>query len=295
MGKAVVITGAAGFLGRAVINAALRDDRIDRVMAYDLLPIEQNHMKLTTAVGNLDAPALFQDIGAADAVIHLAATLGAAAEVDPIAAREVNLDATLGLIEACKPNTRFVFASSLAVLGETHDARAPTMIYGSHKAMAEIAIETATRRGEVDGISLRPGGIVARANDATSLKSAFLSQMFWSLHEGRDITLPVTADTKTLLSSVANVAANFIHAALASTLGDHRSLTLPMTMLRFGDLPRAFPESSSKVTFAPDPEMMRLFGRARPVDVNDALTAGFIPDPDLQSLIKNALYHGDLI
>lgn len=292
MGKTIVITGAAGFLGRAVVNAALRDDRIDSVMAYDMKSIDQTHPKLMTFMCNLDALALYQGIGLADAVIHLAATLGAAAEADPVAARAVNVDATLGLIAACEPSTRFVFASSLAVLGDSLDAHAPTLIYGCHKAMAEIALETASRRGEVDGISLRPGGIVARSDDAISLKSVFLSRMFWSLSEGRDITLPVTANAKTQLSSVTNVAANFIHAALCPTLGDQRSLTLPMTTLRIGDLPDAFTDSPSKVTFAPDPDMMRLFGSARPADVTNALAAGFVADSDMQSLIQNALYHG---
>lgn len=228
-------------------------------------------------------------------VIHLAATLGATAEADPAAAYAVNVDATLRLIASCDPATRFVFASSLAVLGETTDARAPTLVYGGHKAMVEIALETATRRGEVDGISLRPGGIVARADDGTGLKSAFLSDMFHALSEGRDITLPVSADAKNLLSSVGNVAANFIHAALTPDLGSERSLTLPMTTLRFGDLADAFAHSPSKVTFAPDPDTMRLFGSAKPVDVTHALAAGFTADSDLPSLIKNALNHGESI
>lgn len=293
MGKDIVVTGAAGFLGRAMVDVALRDHRVNHVLACDIADLEHSHPKLTTLRCALDAPELYHWVGLADVVIHLAATLGGAAETDPDAARLVNVDAPLGLMAACDRNTRFVFASSLAVLGDTAEARAPTMIYGSHKAMVEIALETATRRGEIDGISLRPGGIVARKGNGAGLKSAFLSDMFWALSEGRDITLPVAAEAETLLSSVGNIAANFIHAALAPDLGAHRSLTLPMTTLRFSDLPRAFPDSLSKVTYAPDPETMRLFGRARPVTVAPALAAGFTADDSLHSLIKNALNQGD--
>lgn len=297
MNKHIVITGAAGFLGQAVVDAALSSPDVDHVLACDIVPLDRTNPKLTPLTCALDAPILYHAIGMADIVIHLAATLGHTSEADPFAARKINLDATLDLMGACAADTRFVFASSLAVLGDTADARAPTMIYGSHKAMAEIALETATRRGEIDGISLRPGGIVARAGDGAGLKSAFLSQIFWAMSEGRDITLPVAPEGQTSLSSVGNVAANFIHAAMAPELGAHRSLTLPMTTLRFDDLVQglqtAFPNSKSNVTFAPDPETMRLFGAARPLAVADSLAAGFVPDRDLASLIKDALKYGD--
>lgn len=298
MSKRVVITGAAGFLGQAVVKAALQDPEVGHVTACDIAQVELKHPKLTTLTCALDAPILCHAIGTADVVLHLAATLGGAAEKDPNAARKINFDATLNLIRACDPKTRFVFASSLAVLGQTSNRRAPSMVYGSHKAMAEIALDTATRRGEIDGIALRPGGIVARAGDGTGLKSAFLSQVFWAIRDGRDLTLPVSQEGATLLSSVGNVAANFMHAAMTPNLGETRCLTLPMTTVRFDELVdalrNAFPDSRSKVTFAPDPEIMRLFSRAAPVAVQDSLDAGFVSDVSLAALIENALNHGDL-
>lgn len=298
MTKHIIITGAAGFLGQAIVNAALVDPDVAHVMACDITPIDINHPKLTVVTCELDAPVLYHAIGMADVVIHLAATLGAAAELAPETARKVNFDATLNLIGACVSSTRFVFASSLAVLGQTADRRAPTMVYGGHKAMAEIALDTATRRREIDGIALRPGGIVARAGSGAGLKSAFLSRMFWAIRDGRDIVLPVSEDGETSLSSVGNVAANFLHAAKAPDLGAERCLTLPMTTVRFGDLVdalrKAFPNSRSKVTFDPDPDTMRLFGQAVPLAVENSLEAGFAPDRSLATLIENALNHGDL-
>jgi nucleoside-diphosphate-sugar epimerase len=175
------------------------------------------------------------------------------------------------------------------------------MVYGAHKAMVEIALETATRRGDIDGISLRPGGIVARTGQGAGLKSAFLSEVFWAVAESRDITLPVSETGETWLASVRNVAGNFLHAALNRDLGppmtSPRSLTLPMTRVTFGDLvaalKAAFPQSTSTVSFAQDDDIMGLFGRAQELALGDALAAGYVSDPDLHSLIQNALQTGD--
>jgi len=298
MTKHVVITGAAGFLGRAVVNAALACPDIAHVIACDIAPLDMTHSKLTAVKAKLTAAIVYHAIGGADAVIHLAATLGGAAELDPTGARDINLDATLDLMDACVPSTRFVFASSIAVLGDTPDSRAPMMVYGGHKAMVEIALETATRRGEIDGISLRPAGIVARAGNGTGLKSAFLSEMFWAMREGRDITLPVSEDGETSISSVGNVAANFIFAATTPELGPIRSLNLPMTSVRFGDLMQAlksaFPDSQSNITYDPDPDIMRLFTHSNLPDTQDGLAAGFTPDASLADLIEGALKHGEI-
>ncbi|MGH1416629.1 MAG: NAD-dependent epimerase/dehydratase family protein [Pelagimonas sp.] len=299
MSARVVITGAAGFLGQAVVRLMLADPRVSHVTASDLTPCGMSHPALTDLPGRLTDPALLAEVARADVVLHLAAILGGAAEADPSAARQVNLDATFGLIEACQRGARFVFASSIAVLGETSADRAPTMVYGAHKAMVEVAIETATRRGEIDGISLRPGGIVARRDQNTGLKSAFLSQVFWAVAEGVDYELPVSQEAQTWLSSVHNVAAQFSQAALAASLGPARSLTLPMQKCQFKALVEAlkarFPSSRSTVTFVPEAETMRLFGQAQPLDFTLARAAGFTPDADLAALICAALYNGETI
>lgn len=242
MNMRIVVTGAAGFLGRAIVASALAEPKILQVVACDLAPLD--------------------------------------------------------LIAGCTRGTRIVFASSLAVLGDSPNARAPMMIYGAHKAMAEIAVETATRRGEIDGISLRPGGIVARKGDGAGLKSAFLSRLFWAVREGTDISLPVSPDGTTWLASVGNVAANFMQAALMPDLGPHRSLTLPMLDVQFGDLvtalQAALPDSPSQINYAQKNNIMSLFGHAQPLVFEHSLAAGLRPDGDLASLIQNALKHEDL-
>ena len=297
MSRHVVVTGAAGFLGQQVVRALLADPGVAQVTASDRAPLALQHPRLGVLTCALDDPALQTAVRQADAVIHLAAILGGAAEGDPRAARAVNVDATLDLAAACRRGARFVFASSLAVLGASVDARAPVMVYGAHKAMVEIALETATRRGEIDALSLRPGGIVARPDAGEALRSAFMSRVFWAVARGQSMTLPVSAQAQTWMASAPVVAGQFVHAALMADPGPVRSLTLPMTRCSFGALVdalrAAFPESRAVIDFAPEADMMALFGHAQPLDFSPALSAGFRPDADLAALVTAALQTGD--
>jgi nucleoside-diphosphate-sugar epimerase len=270
---------------------------VAHVTVTDRAALPARSARLTPLACDLTDLRLGQAAAQADGVIHLAAVLGGAAEADPAAAARVNLDATLALMAACRRGARFVFASSLAVLGDTADQRAPVMVYGAHKAMVEIALETATRRGDLDGVALRPGGIVARPRGAVALKSAFLSDVFHAIRDGRDITLPVTPEAETWLASVQTVAGQFVQAALVADPGPVRSLTLPMTRVRIADLVAAIraacPASAAKVRFDPDAQMMRLFGRAGPLAMEGALALGLRADADLAALVRAAFAVGD--
>jgi nucleoside-diphosphate-sugar epimerase len=86
---------------------------------------------------------------APEAIIHLAAISGAAAELDPAAARRVNVEAVSALGQAADELgvRRFVFASSSAVYGDRHSSpisedapTAPGSSYAQSKLDAEAAL-----------------------------------------------------------------------------------------------------------------------------------------------------------
>ena len=104
-----------------------------------------------------------------------------AAEADFAAGRRVNVDATT----LCSPLPpagarggpvpRFVYANSIAVYGVPLPARiddttvpAPSLAYGTQKRTSELLIDDATRRGDVDGRSLRLPGVVVRRRRRTA-------------------------------------------------------------------------------------------------------------------------------
>ena len=296
----VAITGAGGFLGSRVAQVLAADARVTalRLVDHAGLPDLAGAERLT---GDLADPALRAAlIDGADAVIHLAAIPGGAAEADPALARRVNLDASIALLEALRgTKVRFVFASTVAVLGDalppevTDDtAPAPTLLYGAQKAMVETMLATSARRGWVDGVALRPSGIVARDGADAGLKTAFLSRVFYALQRGQDITLPVAPDGTTWLSSVGVVAQNFAHAALLADLGPRRVLTLPALRVRFDALVAAlrdtFPRSPAQVSYAPDPAIMAAFGRHPPLLTPAAEALGLRRDANARALVRAA-------
>lgn len=302
----LAITGAGGFLGREIVARALLDPDITEIRASDLdlsaLPADP---RIEQIPGDLREAALRDRLLAgADAVIHLAAILGGAAENDPVQARAFNVDLTLTMADQvrARPQTRFVFASSIAALGSdlpdpVSDATPcrPVMVYGAHKAMVELALSHYARRGWLDAVSLRPSGIVARKGVDASLKSAFLSRVFWAVAEGQDITLPVAESSRSWFASVRNVATNFLHGALADP-GPSRTMTLPalsLTMRELVDaLRRYFPDSPAQVRFRPTSEAVALFGRFPMLETEAADAAGFLRDGGVDALVAAAFPEG---
>jgi GDP-4-dehydro-6-deoxy-D-mannose reductase len=127
----VVVTGPAGFVG-----THLRAELGEAFVPYE---------------GDvLDSEALHEAVGAADAVVHLAAQASVAASwEDAMQSWRVNVDGTVGVLEAvrdARPEARVLFASTCDVYGNAsriptpEDERvAPLSPYAASKAAAEFA------------------------------------------------------------------------------------------------------------------------------------------------------------
>jgi nucleoside-diphosphate-sugar epimerase len=149
----LAITGAAGFVGRAVVRLlAAQHPGVELLLADREVVGFDGH---ETLAGDLTDPAVIAALTAPhiDAVLHLAALPGGAAERNPEASRAINLDVPLALIEAMR-GRRLVIAGSIAVFGgvlpgPVDDATVPTptTVYGTHKRMVELAFADAVRRG----------------------------------------------------------------------------------------------------------------------------------------------------
>lgn len=297
----LAIIGAGGFVGQRV--AALARRRVSGLVLNDLEPLPEVAGAVAVQGSFADPDVRTRVCDGVDAVIHLAAILGGAAEGNPALARRINVDATLDLFDhlrAQNPATRVVFASTIAVFGKpmpdpVTDATptAPSMLYGVQKLMIEVALSHLARRGWLDGISLRPSGVMARDGADAGLKSAFMSRLFWCVARGEDITLPVAEDSRTWLTSIDTVAANFLHAATAPDLGPDRALTLPALSLTFGELVaalrRRYPGSASRITFVPDPAVVALFGSYPRLETTGADALGFHRDSDADALVRAAM------
>ncbi|MDE3176952.1 MAG: NAD-dependent epimerase/dehydratase family protein [Pseudomonadota bacterium] len=301
----VSVIGAGGFIGARIAARLARDPEVATLSLLDHAAFAHPQTPGVRAhVGDFADPAVCDAaLDGADAVILLAAVLGGAAEANYPLARRVNVEATLDLFErlsARAPKTRVVFASTIAVYAKplpdpVTDATplAPTMVYGAQKLMMEVALSNFAARGQLDGVSLRPSGVMARDGADSGLKSAFMSRLFWRVSRGEDITLPVAPESRTWMTSVDIVARNFIHAAKLPEIGAARAFTLPALSLTFGELVEAlrrrFPRSRSRIEFAPEAETVALFGCYPRLETATADRLGFISDADAGALVDSAL------
>ncbi len=150
----VLVTGAFGNIGSAVVKELLRQGH--HVRAFDLRSArtEAAARKLKGALeicwGDMRRPAdLQQAVQGQEAVIHLAAVIPPRSNTQPELARQVNVEGTRSLIQACQalPSPpRFLLASTLDLFGYTQKKAPPRRIsepvvatdpYTGHKIACE--------------------------------------------------------------------------------------------------------------------------------------------------------------
>ena len=314
----VLITGANGFVGRALarrlgVDARLGDVPLERLtlldLAFDPAPTAPFVRLATGDLG--DVTWLKRTLAEApiDVVFHLAGIPGGTAEQQYELARRVNLDATLALLESGKAQVEagrrapvFVFASSIAVFGampprvDDDTPLRPVMTYGSQKLIGEILVDDFSRRGWADGRSLRIPGVLARPPARTGQLSAFMSDIIRELAAGRPFICPTSPGATTWASSLPCVVDNLLHAAALplAAVAARRSFTLPTLRFSMAQLVDAIasvhgPAARALVSFEPKEQIERLFGRFPPLETRAADAAGFSRDADLATLVKRAL------
>ena len=308
----VMITGANGFVGKSLAMRLLADGVLRGQPIEALLLLDQEldgfpeDRRLRRHYGSVTDAALIRRALAdgIDVVFHLVSVPGGAAEQNYELSYEVNLQASLELLyqlrNAAKP-PRLIYASSVAVYGAELPARmdeqsgtAPQLSYAAHKLMVETQLADLARRGDVDGISLRLPGIVARPCQPNGLKSAFMSDLLHAVAAGEPYVCPVSPQATSWWMSARCCIDNLVHASELQGALSASCCQLPVLHLsieqvldalesRFGD------QARNRVSFSPDPELEALFGRYPPLRTPQARALGFRHDGSASMLIRNAL------
>ena len=116
----IAVTGATGFVGRAVLDTLKKTARVRAlVRRHDAQTAELANEGVELAFGDLSEPdTAARFVRGADVVVHCAAQMGLA---DPARSYEVNVIGTERLARAARAAgaARFVYVSSISVLGGT--------------------------------------------------------------------------------------------------------------------------------------------------------------------------------
>ncbi|MGA7339653.1 MAG: D-erythronate dehydrogenase [Terracidiphilus sp.] len=312
----VLITGGAGFLGARLARELLRRGQLDgqpieELALADLSPPPAD-LKADSRVRALTGALIAQCAGLRsetfDAVFHLAGAVSAECEADFDLGMRSNLDSTRALLDALRAAgnaPRLVFSSSIAVYGEDPGLRldpvilsdtlpTPQSSYGIQKFICEQLVADYTRKGFVDGRSVRLATVVVRPGQPNGAASSFLSGMVREPLNGKTATCSVPAETRVAITSPARTIDGLIAMAEAprGALGGRTAVNMPALTVSVGEMLEALEtlagsQARTLVRFEPDAQIARIVGGwPAEFDNSRGLSLGLEPDPDFLSILR---------
>jgi nucleoside-diphosphate-sugar epimerase len=314
----IVITGGGGFIGFKLAKAllargTLAAEKIARLTLVDqAFPADlPKDPRLETIAGDISDPKFGARAIAADttSIFHLAAVVSGAAEADFDLGMRVNLQGMRNVLEqarrifdaAARP-PRLVFASSVAAFGgelpkvlDDSTTPVPQTSYGSQKVVSEYLVSDFSRKGYVDGRSLRLPTIVVRPGKANAAASSFASAVVREPLNGVAYECPLPPETGVWLLSPRRVVEAFIHAhdLPAATWGGNRVVNLPGITVTVAEMIAAMGKIAGshvarRVSWKPDARIDAIV-RTWPVRFATprALALGFKADPGIDAVIRD--------
>ncbi len=303
----ILITGGGGFIGSRLAGALQARDPKARITLLDVAIAPALASRFESLVGDVASPAVLEKAlgGDTDSVFHLAAVVSGGAEADFDLGYRVNFDGTKNLLEACRKLARpprFVYASSVAAFGgvlpevlDDSTTPAPQTSYGTQKVIGEYLVADFTRKGFVDGRSLRLPTIVVRPGKPNLAASSFASAIIREPLAGVDCPCPVPDSTGVWILSPRRVVEAFMHAhdLAASAWPTTRVVNLPGITLSVREMIDAMgrvagAETVSRVRFTPDARIEGIV-KTWPVRfrTDRALAMGFKADGDFDSIVRD--------
>lgn len=253
----ILILGGGGMVGQKLLqrlagtelNGVQNGEKISEVILHDIVPANSvdSPFKVTVLTGNLAEQAEAEKLASfkPDLIFHLASIVSGEAETNFEKGWDVNARGAWHLLEALRTlheqsETQYVpkmvFTSSIAVFGPPFPEAigdeflcAPQTSYGAQKTMIELLISDYSRKGMIDGLSIRLPTICVRPGKPNLAASSFFSGIIREPLNGQEAILPVPTDVRHWHASPRAAAKFLTHAATIdlSLLKGRRSLNLP--------------------------------------------------------------------
>ncbi|MDG4886826.1 D-erythronate dehydrogenase [Mesorhizobium sp. WSM4887] len=253
----ILVTGAAGMIGsklvRNLVNRReLSGHPISTLDLFDVVPAaipNGSDIKTDIHVGDIAEPETAERLAATrpDIIFHLASVVSGEAETNFDLGYRVNVDGGRALLEGLRHNgnkPRVVFASSGAVFGgpfpdliDDDFAPVPQTSYGTQKIIVEALVQDYSRKGFIDGVSIRLPAICIRPGKPNKAASGFYSGIIREPLNGVEAVVPVSRDIIHSSASPRSAVGFLIHAAelQSERIGSRRSLNMPGVYCTVGE------------------------------------------------------------
>jgi UDP-glucose 4-epimerase len=171
--RRVLVTGGAGFIGSATVDALLAAGVGDVLVIDDMVRGRPDNLSAALATGRVrlvrgdicDRPLMTELVDGCDTVFHLAALRITQCAAEPRRAIEVMVDATYDLLEQCVAQKvrKVVMASSASVYGmaevfptrEDHHGYGNRTLYGAAKMFGEGLLRSFNDMYGLDYVAMR--------------------------------------------------------------------------------------------------------------------------------------------
>lgn len=263
-------------------------------------------------IGSITDPGTVQQLANAryDVIYHLAAIVSGEAETDFDKGWQVNTMSMWMLLEALRNEhqdsggtyvPRLIFTSSIAVFGAPFPEKigdeflsAPQTSYGAQKATCELMLSDMSRKGFIDGLSLRLPTICVRPGKPNAAASGFFSGIIREPLNGQTAVLPVSDDVRHWHASPRSAAGFLTHALTLDTdrLKGRRALNLPGISVTVAEQIEALRRVAGQhaidlIQYRPDPAVIAIVaGWPRDFNPARAQALGFESETSFDDIIR---------
>jgi nucleoside-diphosphate-sugar epimerase len=303
----ILISGGGGFIGSRIAAALRERNPKAEITLVDMAFPAGMESRFKCVAGDVASPALIEKAlgNDTDSIYHLAAVVSGGAEADFDLGYHVNMDGTRVLLEAARKLAKppkVVYASSVAAFGgvlpdvlDDSTTPAPQTSYGTQKVIGEYLVADYTRKGFIDGRSLRLPTVVVRPGKPNLAASSFASGIIREPLAGVAADCPVPDTTGVWILSPKGVVTAFLHAhdLPASAWPTTRVVNLPGITLSVREMIEAMgrvagADTVKRVKFTPDARIQGIV-KTWPVKFRTerANAMGFKADADFDSIVRD--------